>query len=116
MVVIEGVILEDIDATASVYASDMTSSSPLSPQELVSGGMVYSGSVVEGYMLLNLTTQHGKISLPTTRAMGLSVVTGDYTGTTTLTVKGTLQQLNHALSRLTYTPPADYYGQDYLGK
>ncbi|MCC6917556.1 MAG: VCBS repeat-containing protein [Alphaproteobacteria bacterium] len=59
---------------------------------------------------VTLGVAHGDLTLATTA--GLTSFTGDGTGSVTLT--GSIAELNAALDGLTYTPDADYNGTDSL--
>ncbi|MEA2371954.1 MAG: hypothetical protein QOH12_2348 [Solirubrobacteraceae bacterium] len=58
-----------------------------------------------------LSVSHGKVTL----AAGSGVsVTGGADGSASVTIQGTLAQLNAALNGLTYTPTTSYFGADTL--
>jgi hypothetical protein len=60
---------------------------------------------------LTVTVIHGKLNLATTS--GLTFTSGA-NGTSSMTVKGTLANLNAALNGLVYTPTSGYTGNDFL--
>jgi Galactose oxidase, central domain len=90
---------------AILQASSFTFSSPTYPITLTDGAA--SGTSES----LTLTVLHGKVTLPTTS--GLTFTAGA-NGTASLTVKGTLANLNAALNGLVYTPIPTYLGTDTL--
>ncbi|MEW5835206.1 MAG: Ig-like domain-containing protein, partial [Pseudomonadota bacterium] len=61
---------------------------------------------------VTLTVTHGSITLSGTT--GLSFLVGSGTGDATMTVQGTLTDINNALAGMVYTPTAGYNGADSL--
>lgn len=61
--------------------------------------------------LLTLAVSHGTLTLGNTT--GLTLTAGG-NGSASLTVKGTVSNLNNAISGLTYTPTANYAGSDSI--
>ncbi|RYG70406.1 hypothetical protein EON64_00270 [archaeon] len=64
---------------------------------------------------VNLTTLHGSLTLPA-ETQGVRVQRGvEYrVGSKVLSLVGTMGNINLLLKELVYTPPIDYYGDDYL--
>jgi len=97
-----------VTAPASISvleSSTFTFSSPAYPITLTDGAA--SGTSDS----LTLTVLHGKVNFATTS--GLTFTSGA-NGTASLTVKGTLANLNAALNGLVYTPISGYTGSDTL--
>ncbi|MBD3753978.1 MAG: cytochrome P450, partial [Micrococcales bacterium] len=61
---------------------------------------------------VTLTVTHGSITLSGTT--GLSFLVGSGTGDATMTLQGTLTDINNALAGMVYTPTAGYNGADSL--
>lgn len=65
--------------------------------------------------IVNLTTLQGVLSLPLdTRGVRLLRGVQNGVGVKVLSFVGTMGNINLLLSHLVYTPPMDYYGDDYL--
>jgi ELWxxDGT repeat protein len=63
---------------------------------------------------VNLTALHGALSVPDSDYYGVAVAFGVATANNTVSLTGTLDNVNLALKTLTYTPPANYYGPEYV--
>lgn len=94
-------------ATASIlenstYAFSSSGSDPIALTDGASAGVSES---------LTLTVLHGKLTLASTA--GLTFTAGS-NGSSSMTVKGTLANLNAALNGLVYAPQTNYTGSDTL--
>ena len=97
-------------------------SAPGSATVTVNGSLVFSSSngnaitVADsgpgsGSDSLTLTVSHGTVTLSTTSGL---TITGGANGSATITVTGSIANLNSALSGLTYKPTSGYTGSDSL--
>ena len=68
-----------------------------------------------GQFQVNLTAVHGHVAVPNCDLYGVSMQRGaTYWDNNTVALTGTLSQINGALVSLTYTPPPNYYGPEYI--
>ena len=67
-----------------------------------------------GQLTLNVSAKVGFVSLPDVVRYGVQVVEGRARGDPAITVLASVEQLNLVLKTLTYIPPAEYYGQDFV--
>ena len=101
-----GLALGDLD-NARVTAEDTAIVFDAAHGNAITLGDVDSGGLDE---TLTLTVAHGALTLASTA--GLTAVSGNGTGTVTLT--GSMAELNAAIDGLTYQPALDYNGKDKL--
>ena len=64
--------------------------------------------------LVNVTANHGMISIPGYLAYGIHMIEGKSSGDPSITFAGSFANINKVLSTLTYTSPANYYGPDFI--
>ena len=118
----------DQESASTSVALTVTSSSPPSISAPTAGPVTADSSLTfssangnaitvadsgpgSGADSLTLTVTHGTVTLSTTS--GLTITSGG-NGTATITVTGSVANLNAALSGLTYTPTSGYTGSDSL--
>jgi hypothetical protein len=65
-------------------------------------------------VLLSLSCLHGNLSLPMTTQYGVTVVNGISSMNRSVTLRGTVQQLNSALQHTQYISEANYYGSESI--
>jgi hypothetical protein len=64
--------------------------------------------------LVNVTANHGMISIPGYLAYGIHMIEGKSSGDPSITFAGSFANINRVLTTLTYTSPANYYGPDFI--